>query len=220
MICYRREGDIDVEVSASGFVKELEQEQEENQFEEFDEEFDEPSDEKRISQEEDDTKEGHPDGEAPNNINMVNEVLNKSESDKEEAPVEVEVKSTENLVVNAQEEPKHPVTDQLSDEDEAAEHPAFPEPYQGEGDEVGELAAVVEDWSGIRTRTKGTSSVTSMSTIHPDIIKARVKKTITHQQLTQSLQRIRAKGEANAVTRKKRANKEQCRPGGIWGWDN
>ena len=36
----------------------------------------------------------------------------------------------------------------------------------------------------------------------------------------QAVQRIRAKGEASAATRKKREDKDLIRSEGIWGWDN
>jgi hypothetical protein len=63
-------------------------------------------------------------------------------------------------------------------------------------------------------------SVTSISTIHPDVIKKRVKKTFERRQNAEALTRIRAKGDASAVTRKRRENKDLVRADGIWGWDN
>ena len=60
----------------------------------------------------------------------------------------------------------------------------------------------------------------SMSTNHPDVIKQRVKSTKIERQNMQAVQRIRAKGEASATTRKKRENKDLIRSDGIWGWDN
>lgn len=86
--------------------------------------------------------------------------------------------------------------------------------------EVDELSESMNDWSGIRTKSHGAASLASMSTIHPDVIKQRVKKGITKRQNMQATQRIRAKGDASAVTRKKRENKELIRADGIWGWDN
>ncbi len=89
-----------------------------------------------------------------------------------------------------------------------------------EGEDVAELSEMLTDWSGIKAKSRGAASVASMSTIHPDVIKQRVKKTITKRQNVQAVQRIRAKGEASAATRKKRENKELIRADGIWGWDN
>lgn len=90
------------------------------------------------------------------------------------------------------------------------------------GDAEDQLPEMMEDWSGIKTvRSRaGAGSATSMSTIHPDIVKQRVKKTINRRENAQALQRIRAKGEASAATRKKRENKDLIRADGIWGWDN
>ena len=83
------------------------------------------------------------------------------------------------------------------------------------------LPEMMEDWSGIkpvRSRTAGSAS--SLSTIHPDVVKQRVKSAINRKEKTQVMQRIRAKGEASAATRKKRENKDLIRADGIWGWDN
>lgn len=94
------------------------------------------------------------------------------------------------------------------------------EPTLEDAEDVEQLTEMLTDWSGIKTKIRGTGSTASMSTIHPDVIKQRVKSTITKRQNIQAVQRIRAKGEASAATRKKRENKEMIRADGIWGWDN
>ena len=80
------------------------------------------------------------------------------------------------------------------------------------------------DWDSMvklgTRRTVGSYATSTTSTIHPDVIKERVKKTIVRRDVVQSLSRIRAKGEASAATRKKRENKDLIRSDGIWGWDN
>lgn len=85
-----------------------------------------------------------------------------------------------------------------------------------------QLPEMMEDWSGIQPvkSRRGAGSATSMSTIHPDIVKKRVKQTISRRENAQAVTRIRAKGEASAATRKKRENKDLIRADGIWGWDN
>ncbi len=90
-----------------------------------------------------------------------------------------------------------------------------------ETDEVEQLQEL-EDWQSLRSRQRrGTSgSVSSMSTIHPDVIKSRVKKNFERRSNADALKRIRAKGEASAVTRKRRENKDLVRSDGIWGWNN
>lgn len=210
-----------MEVAASGYVKEFEEEEEEedNELEEFEvietvENGETPTEEEHATDRETAVKEG--------NDNEKLEEKTKTDKSKD-IEGDSSVKASSDLIDDShppsQNESECPLIAETLIEATAVEHPAFPEPFQ-DADEAEELAELVEDWSGIRSKMKGTSSVTSMSTIHPDIIKARVKKSITRKQHVQSLHRIRAKGEASAVTRKKRENKDHCRPDGIWGWDN
>nr|CAG4650080.1 EOG090X04DJ [Sida crystallina] len=101
---------------------------------------------------------------------------------------------------------------------EEAKTDILPNDVGEEGENVDEL----EDWQSLRhrQRSKASGSVTSMSTIHPDVIKKQVKKNFERRQNVETLSRIRAKGEASAVTRKRRENKDLVRSDGIWGWDN
>lgn len=121
-------------------------------------------------------------------------------------------------------EPPKPVNETLPVEEEVPLPETFTEPPQvldpEDGEDVAELTDMLTDWTGIKSKNRGTGSTASMSTIHPDIVKQRVKKTITKRQNVQAVQRIRAKGEASAATRKKRENKDLIRSDGIWGWDN
>nr|SVE73490.1 EOG090X04DJ [Daphnia atkinsoni] len=205
-----REANIDVEVAASGFVKELE--------DEMDEDYEEQSDD---------------------------EVDVEKDTDLEEDKVSQEItEKVEVLTVEKMKEPVQLIPDQLlpaslelQDEllpavDEVQELPKEPrdpeyvpevryeEPTLEDAEDVEQLTEMLTDWSGIKTKIRGTGSTASMSTIHPDVIKQRVKSTITKRQNIQAVQRIRAKGEASAATRKKRENKEMIRADGIWGWDN
>ena len=91
-------------------------------------------------------------------------------------------------------------------------------PVKEEEDELVEM--ISHDWAPMGRSKGATGSVSSMSTIHPDVIKKQVKKNFTRQKNQEIAKRIRAKGEASAVTRKRRENSEAVRPGGIWGWDN
>jgi len=50
-------------------------------------------------------------------------------------------------------------------------------------------------------------SFTSASTIHPDVIRSKVKQTISRREQQRVVKRIRAKGEASATTRSRRDNK-------------
>nr|SVE85429.1 EOG090X04DJ [Daphnia pulicaria] len=195
-----REANIDVEVAASGYVKELEEELEEDYEEESD---------------------------------------NEVEADHDDLPEEKiskEVPPSENKTV-VTEDVKEPITADLTPDEplpvenkilEPISEPLDPEyvpevPIEGlpeDAEDVEQLSEMLTDWSGIKTKRTGAGSTASMSTIHPDVIKQRVKSTITRRQNMQAVQRIRAKGEASAATRKKRENKDMIRSDGIWGWDN
>ncbi|XP_014248841.1 serine/threonine-protein kinase RIO2 [Cimex lectularius] len=61
---------------------------------------------------------------------------------------------------------------------------------------------------------------TTASTIPPEIIRERVKKALEKRQ-KEGNRRILVKGEASAVTRKRRENRENIRDSaGIWGWED
>ncbi|XP_059485997.1 serine/threonine-protein kinase RIO2 [Neocloeon triangulifer] len=63
-------------------------------------------------------------------------------------------------------------------------------------------------------------SVTTTSTIAPEVIRARVKKMITRQSSEAAKRRMKAKGEASATTRSRRDNASTIKDSsGIWGWE-
>uniref|UniRef100_A0A1B6CY58 Serine/threonine-protein kinase RIO2 n=1 Tax=Clastoptera arizonana TaxID=38151 RepID=A0A1B6CY58_9HEMI len=63
-------------------------------------------------------------------------------------------------------------------------------------------------------------SVTSTSTIPPEVIQSRVKKALEKREKAATKQRCLAKGEASAVTRKRRENRDTIQDHkGFWGWD-
>lgn len=60
---------------------------------------------------------------------------------------------------------------------------------------------------------------TSASTIAPDVVKSQVKKNLEQRQKKVERKKAIAKGEASAVTRQRRDNKETIREShGLWGW--
>nr|SVE75058.1 EOG090X04DJ [Daphnia dolichocephala] len=206
-----REANIDVEVAASGHVKELE--------DELDEDFEDKSD---------DDLEVEKDNECSREEKVSQEITEKLET-----PLADNVKEVTEITVGPAlpAENKEAVDEILPMAKEVQEF--FDEPCNAnsipivsgekpleDGEDVEKLSEMLTDWSGIKTKNRGTGSTASMSTIHPDVVKQRVKSTITKRQNIQAVQRIRAKGEASAATRKKRENKELIRADGIWGWDN
>jgi len=79
-------------------------------------------------------------------------------------------------------------------------------------EEDDDLRADVESISGF--------SCASKSTIAPEAIKERLKKTFTKTDKMNARKRIRAKGEESAVTRSRRENNDNIRQSkGLWGWE-
>nr|CAG4643136.1 EOG090X04DJ [Ilyocryptus agilis] len=186
-----REDNVDVEVAASGCIKQLEEPEMEDE-------------DLKIDSEEEDNEEHPCDSVECKEINEAHS----EECPKDERP----------------ETP--PIQSDLRNEEEKTQQDCTEIPSAVDGTELTELmdqhcALTETDWSDVKAaRNRGTASVTSMSTIDPEVIKSRVKKSITRKQNAQALQRIRAKGEASAATRARRDNKELVRADGIWGWDN
>nr|CAG4646180.1 EOG090X04DJ [Macrothrix elegans] len=201
-----REENIDVEVAASGYVKNME----------------EMVDEEEQELNHDALDESETLDDVPLEATVSDSITSESKSTSEPVPVPPEfiyhdpVESNE--LPSTSQEPSE-IQEQIPVPENGTEHiPRLVD--EKEAEEVEKVADMMEDWSGIKKGIRGASSVTSMSTIHPDVIKQRVKKNITRRENQQALQRIRAKGEANALTRKKRENKDLIRADGIWGWDN
>nr|SVE84192.1 EOG090X04DJ [Daphnia pulex] len=195
-----REANIDVEVAASGYVKELEEELEEDYEEESDNQVEEDHDdlpEEKIS------KEVPPSENKTCVTEDVKEPITAESTPDDRFPVENKILEPINEPVDLEYVPEVSIEGLAED-----------------AEDVEQLSEMLTDWSGIKTKRTGAGSTASMSTIHPDVIKQRVKSTITRRQNMQAVQRIRAKGEASAATRKKRENKDMIRSEGIWGWDN
>ncbi|XP_046966908.1 serine/threonine-protein kinase RIO2 [Vanessa cardui] len=77
------------------------------------------------------------------------------------------------------------------------------------------LAMIEKALSDVRS----TRSYTSASTIAPEIVKQQVKKNLDAREKRAARKKAIAKGEASAVTRQKRDNKETIREShGLWGW--
>lgn len=78
------------------------------------------------------------------------------------------------------------------------------------------LAMIEKALSDIRSMR----SYTSASTIAPEVVKQQVKKNLEVRQKKMDRKKAIAKGEASAVTRHRRDNRETIREShGLWGWD-
>lgn len=63
-------------------------------------------------------------------------------------------------------------------------------------------------------------SITTVSTIAPELIKRKVKVALQKREKGEQSRRIITKGEANAVTRTRRENRDTIKQStGIWGWE-
>lgn len=72
----------------------------------------------------------------------------------------------------------------------------------------------------IRDSSRSVYSVGTTSTIAPEVIKSRVKAALERRQNKQQSRKVLAKGEANAVTRVRRENRDTIKQStGIWGWE-
>uniref|UniRef100_A0A1B6JEV7 Serine/threonine-protein kinase RIO2 n=1 Tax=Homalodisca liturata TaxID=320908 RepID=A0A1B6JEV7_9HEMI len=78
----------------------------------------------------------------------------------------------------------------------------------------------VEEGSDTETEIHSVRSVSTTSTIPPHVIQDRVKKALVKRRQAEARRRCVAKGEASAVTRKRRENQHTIKDSsGIWGWE-
>ncbi|XP_065567908.1 uncharacterized protein LOC136031887 isoform X2 [Artemia franciscana] len=78
----------------------------------------------------------------------------------------------------------------------------------------------VVDWSDVRQRRGDyAASLRSASTIPPEVIKEKIKKSLAKQEAIDIRKRITAKGDASATNRQRQFNKESVKKGGVWGWE-
>lgn len=111
--------------------------------------------------------------------------------------------------------------DTLKEVDEE-EIPKLVDPAKGSDAELDKnsqkyrLAMIEKALSEVRSMR----TYTSASTIAPEVVKQQVKKNLELRQKKMDRKRAIAKGEASAVTRSRRDNKETIREShGLWGWD-
>lgn len=74
--------------------------------------------------------------------------------------------------------------------------------------------------SDAETEVHSVRSVSTTSTIPPEVIRDRVKKALERRSKQATRLRCLAKGEASATTRKRRENRDTIKDSsGIWGWE-
>ncbi|KAK3919505.1 Serine/threonine-protein kinase RIO2 [Frankliniella fusca] len=88
-------------------------------------------------------------------------------------------------------------------------------------DNPGRSRLVSESMSDVfSVRTARTNGLSTASTISPNVIKTRVQVALNRREKQAERKRIQAKGEASAVTRSRRDNAKTIKESnGLWGWD-
>jgi len=191
MFSIRREDSMDVEIAASGFTKEMDEDLNEvihTKKAESDDEDDDDDDE-----DEADEERGEEDEKVVPKESLKENVA--SEESAEKAPEELE---------NLQEEFSTALAElKLDDGSEPAKRLSS------------RLDSCSESVSGFSMVSRST-----VATIAPEVIRDRVKKSFQRVDKMHSKKRIQAKGEASATTRQRRENRDNIRQTqGIWGWE-
>nr|XP_021191212.2 serine/threonine-protein kinase RIO2 [Helicoverpa armigera] len=134
----------------------------------------------------------------------------------DERPIHQITTKTVNLTIEDKDTPK-----ETKNEDEE-EIPTLVDPTENSDGDLDKnsqkyrLAMIEKALSDVRSMR----TYTSASTIAPEVVKQQVKKNLEIRQKKMERKKAIAKGEASAVTRQRRDNRETIREShGIWGWD-
>ncbi|KAJ8714742.1 hypothetical protein PYW07_002967 [Mythimna separata] len=138
----------------------------------------------------------------------------------DERPVQQITTKTVNLTITDKQNTKEDTNNKNAEEDE--EVPTLVDPTEDSNTELDKnsqkyrLAMIEKALSDVRSMR----TYTSASTIAPEVVKQQVKKNLEVRQKKMERKKAIAKGEASAVTRSRRDNKETIREShGLWGWD-
>jgi len=193
---------LDVEVSASGFTRQMDKDLYIEMGIEKDDDSDKGSDE--VAQELETRTESSEVEELRKEVeDMVNEF-------------HCEVQDSEEPVVNGISASD---TNRLSEATAATQN----DPVSGETSRAEETCETKQHFSGrIRSysHTCSVHTTSTAATIAPEEIRSRVKKSLERRERISQKKRLTVKGEASAVTRSRRDNMDtikQC--DGIWGWE-
>lgn len=221
---FRREDCIDAEIKASGLTKQMEKDLlkemgviENTSDEEVEEHFDEGADEKEESVDE-------------NEINYLQlQVENSMRNDFECAKKlsePISTSGTENLIASRlegqslEEGVQNIDIKRLSEDTKNSESCDLGTKQNKEF--VTETSDVEDECeqSSKYSDSRSLYSTTTASTIAPELIKKRIKTALQKREKKEQSRRVLAKGEANAVTRVRRENRDTIKQStGIWGWE-
>nr|CAG4643875.1 EOG090X04DJ [Lepidurus arcticus] len=223
-----REENLDVAVSASGYMKEIDSEisvEELNNPARSDEQKDESEDSEEDSEEDS----------AEDSAEVGDEQASSKVEVEIEKQINVKISAKSNLKENSSESvPEDAVTNvkpeevdrEALKEENLPSEPKIEETLEADlEDNLADLQVGNHEFRPFRDvrlsvagSRRGPGSCASTATIDSDIIRQKVKQRINKQERETELKRVRAKGEASAVTRKRNENKDLIKADGIWGW--
>ncbi|CAL7945439.1 unnamed protein product [Xylocopa violacea] len=223
-----REDCIDVEIKASGLTRQMEKDllreigMVEDDDENIEEECKEDTDEEKKSMDNSEI--------SYLQLQVENSVRNEFASTSAKASVDVEGKEEKNLVASFLKDSIEEGVRNI-DINRTAESSISSESYNLNAKHTGQstsscIATVgsnsenecpeAEEFSGSRSMY----STSTAATIAPEVIKKRVKVALQRREKREQTKRILTKGEANAVTRVRRENRDTIKQStGIWGWE-
>jgi RIO kinase 2 len=192
-----REESLDVEIAASGFTKEMDEDLSELLHHEKEEDVDEEEDSEDADENEDEEDKqivSNQDEKPDSSISQEKDCIEEEGLDKlreQFTSAFDELKLEENKTIEAS-------NIQLSSQTRP-----------------GRMDSCSESIAGFSMISRSTAA-----TIAPEVIRDRVKKSFQRGDKIQSKRRIQAKGEASAVTRSRRENRDNIKQSkGIWGWE-
>jgi RIO kinase 2 len=201
-LCFRREDDLDVEVSASGFTRQMDKDLCIEMGIEKDDDSDNESEE--VARE----------LEARTESSEVEELRKEVEDVLNEFHCEVSNNGVPGINGNSVSD-----TDRLSKATAATQSDSVnSETLQDE--EMCETKQHLASRIRFYSHTCSVHSTSTAATIAPEEIRSRVKKSLERREKAAQKKRITVKGEASAVTRSRRENMDtikQC--DGIWSWE-
>lgn len=204
----RREDDLDIEIAASGFSKKMADELNQEFEDAYDEDLGDCDVESSVDSDEDtNTDENRCQGDDKEKKDVVCQ----------EQLCNIPVKQSDGAYDNLEETMIHL---QISNNDEDYSENNLNDLNEGEGSY--EDFAPVTGTSSLDDDApdyEDSYSVSTATTIAPDVIRSRVKKAIKSEQQKQIKRRARIKGECSAVNRSRRVNREVIRDSVRDHWD-
>ncbi|CAG9791086.1 unnamed protein product [Diatraea saccharalis] len=202
-----REDRLDADVECSGYKRSSQHDRDllQELGIELGEESDESSSEEEFSQDHDASYSTH-------ELDALREQVDASILNDETKPIGELISKTTELNIAVQDDTEAPQLVKIESSSETAGDKIEPD----KNSQKYRLAMIEKALSDVRSMR----TYTSASTIAPEVVKQQVKKNLEMRQKNMERKKAIAKGEASAVTRARRDNRETIREShGLWGWD-